>query len=281
MKKHYFTVLALAALAAAPAFGQVRATSQPVKLLSAPTGLMAPVWSPDGSKIAVTTDNYTGILVANADGSNFHAVTMDAGTGYKMAWNGNASITGRAKSMEGAMVMHEMRSYDVATGAATTTAARRRTSAEPAAATATGIYAAMVSDPASAAASIPALAQFAGKTVINPALAPDGSAIAFQIPGKGMWIVNADGSGLRSLGTGSHPSWLPDSRTIVFTIVEDNGTAFTASTLMSMDTATGTRATLYTSHGFLPMTPAVSPDGTKVAFENAADACIYTLNIQN
>lgn len=281
MKKHYLTVLALAALAAAPAFGQARATSQPEKLLSAPAGLMAPVWSPDGSKIAVTTDNYTGILVANADGSNFHAVTMDAGTGYKMVWNGNNTITARAKSVEGPMIMHQMRNYNVATGAATAIGSRQRTAAIPAAQNASGIYAAMVSDPATAAAATPALAQFAGKTIINPALAPDGSAIAFQVPGKGMWVINADGTGLRSLGNGSHPDWLPDSRTIVFTIVEDNGSTFTASTLMSMDTATGTRATLFTANGFLPMTPAVSPDGTKVAFENAADACIYTINIQN
>ncbi len=281
MKKHYLTVLALAALAAAPAFGQARATSQPEKLLEAPTGLMAPVWSPDGSKIAVTTDNYTGILVANADGSNFRALTMDAGTGYKMAWSADGSaITGRAKSLDGAMIMHQMRRYELA-GGTTATTARLRTSAEPAAQSASGIYAAMVSDPATAAAAIPALAEFAGKTVINPALSPDGSAIAFQIPGKGMWVIGADGSGLRSLGKGSHPSWLPDSRTVVFTIVEDNGSAFTASTLMSMDTATGVRATLFTANGFLPMTPAVSPDGTKVAFENAADACIYTINIEN
>lgn len=281
MKKHYLLVLALGAMTVLPSLGQVRAVSEPVKLLEAPMGLMAPVWSPDGSKIAVTTDNYTGILVANADGSRLHALTMDAGAGYKLAWSADSrSITGRARLQgDNAAIQHQMRRYELA-GTTASLGERQRTTAEPAALTATGIYGIMVSDPAGAASAIAALEPFAGKTIINPALSPDGSAIAFQVPGRGMWIINADGTGLRSLGTGSHPSWLPDSRTLVFTIVEDNGNTFTASTLMSMDTATGARATVFSANGFVPMTPCVSPDGSKVAFENAADACIYTLNIQ-
>lgn len=280
MKKHYLFVLALGAMAVLPAAGQVRAASEPVKLLEAPMGLMAPVWSPDGSKIAVTTDNYTGILVANADGSRLHAVTTDAGAGYKLAWSPDSrSITGRARLSQGALIQHEMRRYDLS-GTAVTASARMRTNAEPASLTASGIYGAMVSNPSEAAATVPSLERFAGKTIINPALSPDGSAIAFQIPGQGMWLINADGSGLRSLGKGSHPSWLPDNRTLVFTIVEDNGNTFTGSTLMSMDITTGARASVFSAAGFVPMTPCVSPDGAKVAFENAADACIYTINIQ-
>ena len=146
----------MSALCALPGFGQARAASEPVKLLESRVGLMAPVWSPDGSMLAVTTDNYAGILVANADGS-----------------------------------------------------------------------------------------------------------------------------GLRALGMGSHPAWLPDSRTIVYTIVRDNGENSTGSTLMSMDTATGATATLLASRSLVPLTPSVNADGTKVAFENAAEAAIYVMNIQN
>ena len=169
----------------------------------------------------------------------------------------------------------------VAGGRATAISAVARTSAEPVSATAAGLYALMTSDPAGAAATAPALARFAGRTVINPALSPDGTAIAFQIPGQGMWIIGADGSGLRALGMGSHPAWLPDSRTIVYTIVRDNGENFTGSTLMSMDTATGATATLLASRSLVPLTPSVNADGTKVAFENAAEAAIYVMNIQN
>lgn len=280
MKKHPFLVLALSAMAAVPAFGQVSAASEPIKLIDSEIALMAPVWSPDGSQIAVTGNNYTGIYVANADGTGLHMVSADEGTGYKMFWSADSrSISGFARETRNGRIFRSERRYDAATGRALASAAAIRTNAQPGAAT-TGVYGTMTQNPATAAANIEALAQFAGKTVINPALSPDGSKVAFQIPGKGMWLINNDGTGLRSLGTGSHPAWLPDNKTLVYTIVEDNGEIFTASSLMSVDTATGATATVIARHGFIPMTPAVSPDGSKVAFENAADADIYIINIR-
>lgn len=279
MKKRYLVCAAALALAAGMASAQVRSASQPQKLIDSSVGLMSPVWSPDGSKIAATGDNYCGIYVADADGTNLRLLTSDAGAGYKMSWSADSrSLTGRVNIADGARVMRQMRSYDVATGAAANVGSPLRAGAPKAGAT--GLFAAMLADPAGVASATPALAQFAGRTVINPALAPDGSAIAFQIPGKGMWLINADGSGLRSLGKGSHAAWLPDSRTIVYTIVEDNGSQFTTSTLMSMDVRTGFTATVLAGDNILPLTPAVSPDGSKVAFENAKDASIYVVNLK-
>ncbi len=281
MKKHQFLVLALSAMAAAPAFAQVSAVSEPIKLIDSEIALMAPVWSPDGTQIAVTGNNYRGIYVANADGSGLHMVTSDEGTGYKMFWSADSrTLTGFARqTSQNGHILRSERTYEAATGRAVAAAAPMRIAAQPGAAT-TGVYGTMTQNPATAAANIEALAQFSGKTIINPALSADGTKVAFQIPGKGMWLINNDGTGLRSLGTGSHPSWLPDNKTLVYTIVEDNGEIFTASALMSIDTTTGNTATIVARHGFIPMTPAVSPDGSKVAFENAADADIYIINIR-
>ncbi len=280
MKKHYLMGLALM-LASAPAFGQVKAASEPQLLLRASVGLMAPVWSPDGSQIAATSDNYVGIYVASNDGSNLRLITSDAGAGYKMVWSADGkTIEGRANLSKGALIERQMRSYNVTTGQWQAVSPRRRTAAQPGAEKATGIYAKMISEPAKAAAAIPALAKFAGSTIINPALSPDGSKIAFQIPGEGMWLINANGTDLVSLGKGSHPAWMPDNRTIVFTIIEDNGTQYTASTLMSTDTATGATATVAYMPSMLPLNPAISPDGARLAFENAIDASIYVINLK-
>lgn len=284
MKKHLILALALIAAGGA-ATAQVQADGAPVKLLSAPGGLMAPVWSPDGSKIAVTTDNYAGILVADADGSSLRRLTGEAGTGYNMTWTADGSaIISRNNIVENGRVFHELKSFDVSRGTARLLQAKTREAVSPRlkarSGAVAGIYQAMVSRPAKAAAEIAALSEFAGKTVINPALSPDGSKIVFQIPGRGMWLINADGSGLKSLGKGSHASWLPDSRTIVFTVVEDNGERFTASELKSVDTASGKTSVITRRGDMIPMTPSVSPDGSKVAFENAADAAIYVVNLK-
>lgn len=284
MKKHFFLAVALMAISGV-AGAQVQSDGAPVKLLSTPGGLMAPVWSPDGSKIAVTTDNYTGILVANADGTALRQLTREAGTGYNMTWTEDgAAIISRNNIVENGRVFHEIKSFDVKLGTSKVLMAKSRDAVSPRLKARKGaaadIYSAMLARPTKAAKEIKALNQFAGKTVINPALSPDGSKIAFQIPGKGMWLINADGSGLRSLGKGSHASWLPDSKTLVYTVVEDNGERFTASELKSVDTASGKTSVITRRADMIPMTPSVSPDGRKVAFENAADAAIYVVNLK-
>lgn len=281
MKKVYLLGLALGALSAMNAGAQVSATSQPVKLLDSPMALMSPVWSPDGSKIAVTTDNYAGILVANADGSHLQMLTSEAGTGYKMAWSSDSrSIMTRANVVENGRTLRQNKKFDAVSGRATATGSLTRSNALPVSDAATGLYVTMMSNPAGVAAATPALSQFSGKVIINPALSPDGTKVAFQVPGNGMWLINNDGTGLRSLGTGSHPSWMPDNKTIVYTIVLDNGEQFTASSLRSLNTVTGASSIVLDVNGMVPMTPAVAPDGSKVAFENAADANIYIINVQ-
>ena len=260
---------------------QVRQASEPVKLLQAEVCLMAPVWSPDCQYIAVTTDNYTGVLTANADGSNVRVLTSDAGAGYGMAWTADSkAILGNAKTANGTKTL---RSYGLdgkisAMGEATRTATAPMMRARSLRG---NILSQMLENPTRVAAETPALAEFAGRTILNPALSPDGSRIAFQVVGKGMWIINADGTGLEALGAGSHPQWMPDGKTIVYTVVEDNGSYFTASALMSMNVDNGRTSTILSRGGdLIPMTPAIAPDGSKVAFENAADASIYVVKIK-
>lgn len=283
----HFTLLGLAlTLGAGMAMAQPRSASAPVMLLSTPTGLMAPVWSPDGSKIAATGDNYTGIVVANADGTGLHTVTTTAGAGYKMVWNGNDAIIGRTNINEQGRVMHELCSWNVANGAVEVIVPKSRNAAAPSlraaglSRRAANVYDLMLAQPDKVASQVSALSQFDGQIIINPALSPDGTKVAFQVPGQGMWTINANGTDLRHIGAGSHPQWLNDNATIVYTIVQDNGREFTASALMALNTTNNRSVTLVSRTDMLPMTPAVSPDGSKVAFENAADQAIYVVTLK-
>ena len=276
-----FLLLSVGLMMAGTAFAALpTGASAPARLLQSDNGLMAPVWSPSGDMIAATGDNYSGIFVARADGSYFRQVSADQGAGYQMMWADDATIIGRASSYNGPARSFSLRSYNVANGRSAELSTGRELPRVARQKGAESLYDNMLAYPAGITSAVPALSRFSGKMVINPAINADGTKIAFQVPGEGMWIINADGSELRSLGKGSHPAWLPDGETVVFTQVSDNGVDFTASTLFAIDTKTNRTVTLTAQTGMIPMTPAVSPDGKKVAFENAADHAIYVVNLK-
>ncbi len=307
MKQKFTLVLSLCMMGTT-LFAQPKGATEPQLLINAPVGLMAPVWSPAGDKIAVTTDNYAGILVANADGSNLTTVTTEAGAGYKMMWSADGKqILGRTNIIEKSRILHEIKVWNVSNGKSTTLVAKTRNikgtptwesatsitvadrlgikSINSTSAVATpqrdiNVYELMVSDPAGCASQIPSLNDYTGKIIINPAISPDGSKVAFQVPGNGMFVCDIDGKNLKSLGRASNASWLPDNLHIVVTRTQDNGHAFTASEIYSINTVTGSETLLTNNANFIPLKPSVSPDGMKVAFENAADASIYVINLK-
>ena len=107
----------------------------------------------------------------------------------------------------------------------------------------------------------------------------DGKQVAFQVPGKGIFTCNSDGSGVTYLCKGSHPAWLPDN-SLIYTVVTDNGESFTGSDIYAVDVATGKAVLLTANTDMIPLTPAVTRDGKRVAFENAKDACIYEITLK-
>ena len=292
MKKQLTLVLSLI-LCGGSLFAQPKGASQPRLLVKSQCGLMAPVWSPDGKQLAMTTDNYTGILVINADGSNLRQVTTESGAGYKMVWSEDcAQILGRTNVLENNRVFHELKTWNVNSGRSKVVVAKSRAlNAIPTwkqVAIAKGIkiptketaYDIMINHPAEATSMIAALNGFEGKMVINPAVSPDGLKVAFQIAGKGCFVCDLDGTNLVSLGAGSRPAWLPDSKNVILSVVSDNGTSYTAADLYNVTVATGERVLLTANTDIITLSPAVSPDGQKVAFENPVDAGIYVINLK-
>ncbi len=280
MKKHVITVLALCMTGLAAIAAQPRSASAPVKLIESASGLMAPVWSPDGSKIAVTADNYTGILVADANGKNLRSISTEPGAGYKMAWSKDGKqIMGRVNVYEGSKVNHQTKAWAVADGSLTRKGEVMRSAAAPMWEKTGSAYDIMVQDPAGAVQRIAGLNGYTNAIVINPALSPDGSTVAFQIPGHGVLLCDANGENVREFCAGSHPQWLPDGENLIVTRVSDNGSTFTASDIYAVSVANGQEVLLTGNTDIIPLTPTVSPDGKKVAFENAADASIYVINL--
>lgn len=306
MKKRMILGIAVCA-AAVSAMALPRSASEPQLLIKSAQGLMAPVWSPTGDKIAVTSDNYVGIWVADANGSGLTQVAADAGAGYKMQWSADGTkILGRTNVTVDNRVLHEIKVWGIADRSETMLVSQTRDltgtpvwkdadqialsdakgaaemsvlSRKRVAKASTDVYTMMVNDPAGVADKVASLNEFAGKIIINPAVSQDGKQVAFQVPGKGIYVCNAAGGDVKYLCKGSHPSWLPDG-SIVYTVVKDDGMNFTSSEIYAMDITTGKSVLLTGNSDIIPLTPTVTKDGTKVAFENAKDACIYVITLK-
>ena len=267
-------------LSAGSLMAQSKANGEPRLLIKSAQSLMAPVWSPDGSKIAVTGDNFIGIWVANADGSNLNQVSEALGAGYKMNWQDAQTIVSTPYTVENGLRMVRIENVNVETAEISEVAPAQRGFRPSKVMKNVNLLRIMCDQPAEATRLIPSLEQYAGKMVLNPALSPDGKKIAFQIVSYGLFVCDVDGANLKSFGKGAYPSWAPNSRHLMFARIQDNGERFTASDLFSVNTETGVEENLTPNSDVIPITLSVSPDGSKVAFDNDVDGNIYVVDLK-
>lgn len=277
--KRKLIIAAAVLLSCGSLLAQPTSWSEPQLLIKAEQGLMAPAWSPDGSQIAVTGDNFVGIWVAQADGTDLRQVSKAPGAGYQMRWESNQEILSTPYSIENQKRMTRIERVNAATGKIQEVAPASRDLKRSAVLGATNVFQTMLDEPQSATSKIAGLSEYAGNWVINPALSPDGTKIAFQIVTKGLFVCNADGSGLVSLGKGSHATWLPDSHNLMMTLIADDGHRFIGSDIYCVNIDNGNAFNITPNSETIPVTIAVSPDGTKLAFDNDTDGAIYIINL--
>ena len=121
-----------------------------------------------------------------------------------------------------------------------------------------------------------------GWTYMSPAWSPDGRQIAFGSSRDGGWdiyVINADGSGLRRLTTHSarddSPAWSPDGRQIAFTSDRDGDFE------IHVMNADGSNIRRVTDHPAEDGDPNWSPDGGRITFTSSRDGNheIYVINV--
>jgi Tol biopolymer transport system component len=115
-----------------------------------------------------------------------------------------------------------------------------------------------------------------GDSSIDPAWSPDGRRIAFA-RNDGLYVVNADGSGLRKLTSdGTTPAWSPDGRRIAFTSRRDGDYEVY---VMNAD-GTGQRNLTRNAADDQVHVGGWSPDGRRIVFHSnrGGNRDIYVMN---
>lgn len=291
---------------------QPRSAGEAVKVLSPSQGVFThALWAPDGKTLAFSSDNFNGIWLANADGSKLRQLTQDMGVGFGFSWSPcGRFILARAAVMENNVRFHQIKLYDLKSLQAEIVLNNTRELSGLPYFTSDGTHIAYVlgkqpqfAEPASLNKSngkagltetvLPVadklislhpqnriqkqLADFEQRFVFNVRHSPDGKKIVFQVQGKGLYVMNTDGTSLKHIGNGEYASWLPGSDYVVVSVVEDNGRQITHAVLYAVDIKSGSYFPLTSHLSLVALKPAVSPCGKWLAFEDATSGAIYVM----
>lgn len=294
---------------------QPQALGEPQILLKQDgVNFQAPVWSPDGSKLAVTTTKYIGIWLANADGSNLNQLT-EADAGYGMSWSlDSKSILTRLNTVENRRRNHTVAIFNTDNGNMNQVSETRPTmealprwaqygekvvliqndkieafdsgleipekfKAKPAQA----FY--VLKTNQIAKGMIPTnstenISPFDDARYLNLEVSPDGQRLAFEVYGGNLYVMNVDGSNLVDLGKANRPDWSPDSRYVVASVSEDDGHNITKGNLFAFSVDGNRSINLTSQTEMIAQNPNWSPDGSKIAFDVPNEGAIYVINIQ-
>ena len=260
-----------------------------------------PAWSPDGSRIAFTSDRdgSVDIYVMNADGSGVTRLTNDAAWSLIPAWSPDGSRIAFTSSRGDSLEIRVMRADG--SGVTRLTGGSEWNDASPAWSP-DGSRIAFQSDRGTYDSDPDTYDNFqihvmnadgSGVTRLTrdsdwddgfPAWSPDGSRIAFASDRADgfnyqVYVMNADGSGVTRLTGGpgweaTAPAWSPDGSRIAFSSDRDDDLDIYA---MNAD---GTGVTRLTSDPADDFYTSWSPDGSRIAFSSARDGNfeIYAMN---
>jgi len=264
-----------------------------VQLTDDPADDLDPDWSPDGSKIAFSS-NRAGmhhIYIVNADGTSPTQVTNAKADDSEPAWSRDGKRIAFVRAIEGNTEIYVVNTdgsnetqltFDATSNSSPSWSPDGRISFTSKRDGRREVYA-MNADGS-------AVQRFTTIGGITPVWSPDGSKIAFvsenldigktQHPLQ-VFVANADGSNIRNVTKESpstfFPCWSGDSASVAYNV--DN--VGVVSNIYQVDLNVGTIKRL-TAGPKVDTQPAISPDGSKLAFETNRDGNfeIYVMNLR-
>ena len=211
----------------------------------------APAWAPDGSRITFSSNREGDfdIYVMNADGSGVIRLTTSLAKETLPAWSPDGSRIAFVSFQEGNVEVYVVN------------------------ANGSGQIRVFIQ---------PRLGPGSRDDASVPVWSPDSTQVAFTTFRDVQFhthIVNADGSGISSIGVGLGPVWSPDGSRIAFTIGAAPAYGHDDSEIYVVN-VNGSGQTRLTNNPAEDLAPAWSPDGTRIAFVSDRDGNdeIYVMN---
>ena len=301
MKKIFFSVLV---------FTSQLCFAQGIEVLSneqipLPSGgsAYAPVISPTGEYMLVTSNDMKGLQMYDFGTKQMKAVTSDTGAGYDVKISDDGStIVYRSKEYKDKLRYTTLKSVDVKSGKESTLIKKSRNVNGVAAVKGTAfvVNGGKIESKRLSGAKVntPAVASIIdgqlyvtknGKTsMISPAgtslsyvwpsVSPDGTKVLYTVMERAKsYVCNLDGSNPVLLGELSAPVWMGNDW-VVGMLDRDNGEIITSSEIIAVK-ADGTNRTSLTDKAEICMYPTASNDASKIVY-NTASGKVFLMNIK-
>jgi hypothetical protein len=258
-----------------PSPGQVESTSGPGEATGIPAGnvsqhrlvnvrridvegdFIAPRFSPDGSRLMLAGPKYAGLWVVGIAGGVPRQVTDEPGIGWGAAWE-VGGIRARTRDGRGVFFREAGTAWERLGGA--------EVPGQPA--RPGGLEVRVVDDVVRVKRDGREASIDAGDDrFYGPVVSADGTAVAFEGLSTGIHVHEFSTGNTRAVGPGNHPSWLPDSGSLVFGRTRDDGHELVAGDLWIWNRSDGKLQQLTHTPDLIARRPSVSPDGRFIEFE--------------
>jgi len=274
---------------------------------------MNPVWSPDGSMVAFTKSNYTGIWIYNFTDNSIKQITNEQAAGFAFKWSADSkSILTRVAKYEDNRRYNAVKVFDIESNQSVRlTEYRTRMPYLPEWSdedskvilpTKEGVEIYNSGKLKKSVTLKPEINAFIkgdkiisrdvvtqtekimepikNAQIINLVISPDKNKVAFEVMGGNMYSMNIDGTNLIDLGKGNRPLWSSESKKIIYMITEDDGHDFTASDIYTINADGTQKLNVTNSKDLIEMNPCFAPDGKMVVFDAYNDGSIYLMNLE-
>lgn len=301
MKKIFFSVLVFASQLC---FAQgIEVLSNEQILLPSGGKAYAPVISPTGDFVLVTSNDMKGLQMYDFATKQVKTITNDNGAGYDAKISDDGStVVFRSREYKDKLRYTTLKSVDIKSGKESTLVKKSRNLNGVAAVkgTAFAVNGGKLQSKRLSGAKVkaPAVASIidgqlyvtvngktnrispAGTSVsyIWPSVSPDGTKVLYNVMERAQsYICNLDGSNPVALGELSAPAWMGNDW-VVGMLDRDNGEIITSSVIVAVK-ADGTNRTVLTDKAEICMYPTASKDASKIVY-NTASGKVFLMNVK-